>query len=251
MVISVLIIASIIIIFAEFVFPLSNEQRWIMYIFDLIVTIILIIDFVKRLSTSSKKSSFLISHWYEYPAMVPLIVYGMVDSTAIVESTIGTVRFLALFRLARLYNIALMIRGSEILLLSTLAIVSVIFGTIGIYIVESPDPHANIRSLYNAFWWSIETMTTIAYGEYYPVTASGRIIATFLMLAGIGILWSVVATVTSKLVELKLKKEKNTTIMVEVKSSIKDKIDNVEKLSPEEINDLIRLIRSLNSKDRY
>jgi voltage-gated potassium channel len=183
--------------------------------------------------------------------MVPLIVYGVVDSTAIVESTIGTVRFLALFRLARLYNIALMIRGSEILLLSTLAIVSVIFGTIGIYIVESPDPHANIRSLYNAFWWSIETMTTIAYGEYYPVTASGRIIATFLMLAGIGILWSVVATVTSKLVELKLKKEKNTTIMVGVKSSIKDKIDNVEKLSPEEINDLIRLIRSLNSKDRY
>jgi hypothetical protein len=62
-------------------------------------------------------------------------------------------------------------------------------------------------------------------------------------------LWSVVATITSKLVELKLKKEKNVTIMVEVKSTIKDKIDDVEKLSPEEINDLIRLIRSLNSKD--
>ena len=93
MVISVLIVASIIIIFAEYVFPLSNEQRWIMYIFDLIVTIILIIDFVKRLSSSNNKSSFLISHWYEYPAMVPLTVYGIVDSTAIVESTIGTEGF--------------------------------------------------------------------------------------------------------------------------------------------------------------
>jgi hypothetical protein len=50
-------------------------------------------------------------------------------------------------------------------------------------------------------------------------------------------------------VELKLKKEKNVTIRIEVKSTIKDKIDDVEKLSPEEINDLIRLIRSLNSKD--
>ena len=158
---------------------------------------------------------------------------------------------MALFRLARLYNIALMIRGSEILLLSTLAIVTVIFGTIGIYIVESPNPHANIRSLYDAFWWCIETITTVAYGEYYPVTASGRLIATVLMLAGIGILWSVVATITSKLVEIKLKKEKNTTIMVEVKSTIKDKIDNVEKLSLEEMNDLIRLIRSLNSKDCF
>jgi voltage-gated potassium channel len=93
-------------------------------------------------------------------------------------------------------------------------------------------------------------MTTIAYGEYYPVTPSGRLIATVLMLAGIGILWSVVATITSKLVEIKLKKDKNTTIMVEVKSSVKDKIDNVEKLSPEEINDLIKLIKSLNNKDR-
>ena len=76
---------------------MSNEHRWIMYIFDLIVTTILIIDFIERFRLSSQKTSFLIAHWYEYPAMIPLIVYGIVDGTVIVESTVKTVRFLAFF----------------------------------------------------------------------------------------------------------------------------------------------------------
>jgi voltage-gated potassium channel len=80
-IIAVLIVASIIVVFATFLFPLSNEQRWIMYVFDLIVTGILVVDFIDRFRSSSKKTSFLIAHWYEYPAMIPLIVYGVVDGT--------------------------------------------------------------------------------------------------------------------------------------------------------------------------
>ena len=185
-----------------------------MYIFDLIVTTILIIDFIERFRLSSQKTSFLIAHWYEYPAMIPLIVYGIVDGTVIVESTVKTVRFLAFFRLVRLYNIVLMIRGSEVLLLCSLAAVTVVFGTIGIYIAESPNPDASIHNLYDAFWWSVETITTVAYGEYYPVTALGRLISGVLMFAAIGILWSVVAMITSKLVERRIKKDiKSTTVV--------------------------------------
>ena len=76
-----------------------------------------------------------------------------------------------------------MIRGSEVLLLCSLAAVTVVFGTIGIYIAESPNPDASIHNLYDAFWWSVETITTVAYGEYYPVTALGRLISGVLMFA--------------------------------------------------------------------
>jgi voltage-gated potassium channel len=227
-IIAVLTVASIIVVFVTFLFPLSKEQIWIMYVFDLVVTGILVIDFIERFKSSSKKASFLIAHWYEYPAMIPLIVYGVVDGTVIVESTIKTVRFLVFFRLVRLYNIALVIKGSEILLLCSLAVATVVFGAVGIYIAESPNPDSSINNLYDAFWWSIETITTVAYGEYYPVTSLGRLISGVLMFAAIGILWSVVAMITSKLVEGRIKKDtKRTTVVEETKSVIKDKIDNI------------------------
>ncbi|MDW0128297.1 MAG: hypothetical protein QOK87_07975, partial [Nitrososphaeraceae archaeon] len=121
--VAVLTVASIIIVFAEYLFPLSLEQKWTMYGFDLIVTFILAADFASRLKSSNTRLKFIIAHWYEFPAMVPLVLYAAADSTSIVYGTIGTLRYLALFRLVRLYNLALMIKGNEIILLSSLAIV--------------------------------------------------------------------------------------------------------------------------------
>jgi voltage-gated potassium channel len=216
-----------------------------MYIFDSIVTFILIADFVFRLNSSENKLKFIISHWYEIPAMIPLIVYGTVDSTTFVQDTIGTARYFALFRLGRLYNLVFMIRGSEIILLSAAAIVTIVFGSLGIYIAESPNPEASIHSLYDAFWWVIETITTVAYGEYYPITFTGRIIAGVLMFAAIGILWTVVALITAKLVERRVK-QPSSGIIQDTKDMIKDKIDVVEKLDGKELEELIRLIRGLN-----
>jgi voltage-gated potassium channel len=162
-----------------------------------------------------------------------------------VQDTIGTARYLALFRLGRLYNLVFMIRGSEIILLSAAAIVTIIFGSFGIYVAESPNPEASIHSLYDAFWWAIEIITTVAYGEYYPITLTGRIIAGVLMFAAIGILWTVVALVTAKLVERRVK-QASSGIIQDTKEMIKDKIDVVERLDSKELEELIRLIRGLN-----
>ena len=138
--IAVLTIASIIIVFSEYLLPLNVEQIWAMYGFDLIVTIILAGDFAYRLKSSNRRLKFIIAHWYEFPAMIPLVVYATTDSTAVIQGTIGTLRYLALFRLVRLYNLALMIKGSEIIMLSAVAIVTVVFGAFGIYVAESHKP---------------------------------------------------------------------------------------------------------------
>ena len=58
------------------------------------------------------------------------------------------------------------------ILLGALSIISIIFGALGIYIAEAGIPEATITSLYDAFCWSIETITTVAYGEYYPLPHS-------------------------------------------------------------------------------
>jgi hypothetical protein len=66
--------------------------------------------------------------------MIPLVVYGLTDNSSVIQSTVGSMRYLALFRLIRLYNLILMIKGSEIIVLSAAAVVTIIFGAFGIYI---------------------------------------------------------------------------------------------------------------------
>jgi voltage-gated potassium channel len=244
----VLTLASIIIIFAEFLYPLSENQIWTLYIFDLFVTAMLAVDFYSRIKSSDNRLKYVIAHWYEFPAMIPLIVYGFADTSPVIQETIRTTRFIALFRLVRLYNLALMVKGSEILLLSSLAVVTVIFGGFGIYLTESQssDPKVNITNLNDAIWWAVETMTTVAYGEFYPVTPVGRIISTILMFSAIGIVWTAGALIISKLVEKRIKPTV-TGLVEETKSMIKGKIDDIEKLNKNELESLIRMIRSLNN----
>jgi voltage-gated potassium channel len=67
--------------------------------------------------------------------------------------------------------------------------------------VERGAPGANIQDFGDAMWWAFVTATTIGYGDFYPVTALGRIWAVGLMVGGIAILGTVTATVSSWVIE--------------------------------------------------
>lgn len=247
--VTVFIISSVIVVFVDYLFPLTVSQRWFIWIFDLISVSILFIDYIRRLRNSKSKSGFITKHWYEIPAMIPLIVTGTPDVAS--SEFLSYIRFIALFRLARLYNLWTYVKGGEVVLLAALSIISIVFGALGIYLAEAGKPDANITSLNDAFWWSIETITTVAYGEYYPVTALGRLVAGIMMFASIGFVWTVVAIIASNLVARKMKGEEfkkstSTTIIDETKNIIKNKIESIENLGPKELEDLIRIIRTLN-----
>ena len=70
---------------------------------------------------------------------------------------------------------------------ATLAILILIFGGIGVYLAEHKQQGANITNLGDAFWQAVITITTVEYGDYYPVTSAGRILAIVVMFSGIGI----------------------------------------------------------------
>lgn len=59
--------------------------------------------------------------------------------------------------------------------------------SLGVYDAEHRDPSANITSFGDAIWWAFVTITTIGYGDYYPVTLEGRAIAVVLMLSGLAL----------------------------------------------------------------
>jgi voltage-gated potassium channel len=86
-------------------------------------------------------------------------------------------------------------RGLHFVLLSVLAIVLV--GAALEYGFEEHARGANIHSYGDALWWAIVTVTTVGYGDKYPVTAAGRGVAVVLMLTGIGLVGVLSATIAS------------------------------------------------------
>jgi len=123
-------------------------------------------------------------------------------------------------------------------------------------------------------WWAIATVTTVGYGDVYPVTATGRIIASILMIIGITILGLFISTLGESLIESRLSKMNGQKIIKqndnldiknqrknksnnnnyniveeETKSLIKNKIDSIESLREDEFIALIKLLKAIYYRD--
>jgi voltage-gated potassium channel len=128
-------------------------------------------------------------------------------------SSIPAVGWLRIGRAARLFRIIRVLRGmraakilatfafekrAESTFWATLmiAILVTIFGSIAILHLET-NQESNIHSAADAMWWSFVTVTTVGYGDHFPVTPSGRVLAAILMLTGIGLFGTFTAYVAS------------------------------------------------------
>jgi voltage-gated potassium channel len=77
------------------------------------------------------------------------------------------------------------------------ALIIVFVGAVGILDVERNAPGSNIHTFGDAMWWALTTVTTVGYGDKYPVTSQGRLIASAIMITGIAVLGVVTAAVAS------------------------------------------------------
>jgi voltage-gated potassium channel len=236
---AILGLASLVLVLFVYLFPLNGTEKLLIYIFDLIVVTLLARDFYSRIKESDHKLRFILIHWYEFAAMIPLVLLSAFPYD---------IKWIAFFRTARLYNLVSRLGNSEIILLGLFAVITIIVGAFAEYLAEAGNSEASITTPGQALWWAVETITTVAYGEYYPVTFVGKIVATLVAFVGIGMLWAVIPIVTSKFTAAKLKQTKKSDLLDDTKELIKDRIDDIEKLNQEDLERLIGMIRSLNGK---
>jgi voltage-gated potassium channel len=81
-----------------------------------------------------------------------------------------------------------------------LAIIVLTVASVLVLQFESRSPDAKITSGNDALWYAVVTITTVGYGDYYPVTTPGRITAMFIMVAGVGIIGALASILASLLV---------------------------------------------------
>ena len=160
-------------------------------------------EFALRLKVAPERSTFLKKSWFDIfiiavspPFGVPQTLQGL--------RALRAVRLLRLLRLMRAIAFlsiglksarrALQHRKFHYVLLLTAGVM--VLGATGLYTVERPV-NSSVKSFDDALWWAITTTTTVGYGDIYPVTGEGRLIAVLLMLTGIGVIGVFTATIAS------------------------------------------------------
>ncbi len=93
---------------------------------------------------------------------------------------------------------------------------------------ESKSPDANITSGGDALWYSIVTITTVGYGDFYPVTAGGRITAMFIMFMGVGIIGALASILASLLVGGSSPAEEKETPAAEPAPTVEEELATIK-----------------------
>ncbi len=181
-------------------FTLPPEITKVLNYVDNFICLIFLLDFVIKFKQAENKLHFMKWGWIDLLASIP---------------TLDIMRAGRLLRLIRLIRIFRAFRSTKHIVnhifknkiqgtltsVSIIAVLMLLFSSIAILQFEASDPNSNIKTAGDAIWWSYVTITTVGYGDKYPVTTEGRIIAAILMTVGVGLFGTFTAYVSSLFVK--------------------------------------------------
>lgn len=199
--------------------------------FDLFIWIVFVIDYLIRLYLAKKKWKFIKRNPLDLIAIIPL---DQIFRGARLVRLIRVIRLLAIiWKKDSIFDNVIKKFHIDKVFVSVITLLFV--AAISIKLVEP-----GFDSYGDALWWTVVTTTTVGYGDLYPVTTTGRIIAGVLMFTGIGLIGAFTGAVASILTEHK------TELPAEL-TYIKAKIDQYPNLSEQEIDDLIAKLNDLKN----
>jgi voltage-gated potassium channel len=186
--------------------PLNEETKTLLRMYDNVICVVFLGDFAFNLAGARPRRGYFIGQrgWLDLLGSIP---------------SVGIFQLGALFRLARLSRLARITRllrgqaGKDLVLdvlqnrsqyatFITILLAGIVLSVASILVLqfEAGAPDGNIKTGGEAIWWGLVTITTVGYGDYFPVTLMGRITGIFVMFAGIGIIGALASILASLLV---------------------------------------------------
>jgi voltage-gated potassium channel len=228
-------------------------------VFDYIIQILILISLaafsVDTLPNNTVETKIALD-WIEYVSVVIFSVeyllrvfvskhplkyifsfYGIIDLLAVVPFYVSTsvdLRMLRAFRIFRVFRAFKLIRYNralhrfhiaagivkeEVVLFLMITTIFIFLSSAGIYFFENEAQPEAFTSIFHSLWWAVVTLTTVGYGDVYPITVGGKMFTFFVLLIGIG-----VVTVPAGLVASSLSKARE----IEEEELSKSKSENLD-----------------------
>ena len=188
-----LILVSLVSFSVETLPNLSDNAQQILRLVEIVTVAIFSVEYVLRILVADNKLRFIFSF------------YGLVDLLAILPFYVSrgidlrSIRVFRLIRLARAFKLLRFSKAvrrfqlafSKIRTELTLFLLTTIFvlyvSAVGIYYFENPVQPEHFSSIFHSLWWAVSTLTTVGYGDIYPITVGGKIFTFFVLMVGLGL----------------------------------------------------------------
>ncbi|WP_198659450.1 ion transporter [Winogradskyella aurantiaca] len=188
-----LIIVSVITFSFETLPNISESTKFLLHIIEVVCVIVFTIEYLARIYVADHKLKFVFSF------------FGIIDLLAILPFYLSfgvdlrSLRLMRLFRLFRLLKLvrynkamrhfteAMLLAKEQIILFMGVTLILIYFSAVGIYYFENEAQPDHFSSVFDSLWWSIVTLTTVGYGDVYPITVGGKVFTFFILLIGLGI----------------------------------------------------------------
>ena len=202
-----LIVLSLVSFAVETLPGLSDRGRSVLSSLETVVVVIFTTEYLLRLAVADRRLRFVFSF------------YGLIDLAAILPFYIASgidLRSIRAFRLLRLFRAFKLLRYSEaigrfrraflmareeIVLFFSASLLLLYVAAVGIYYFENPAQPEAFTSIFHSLWWAVATLTTVGYGDVYPVTAGGKLFTFGVLMLGLGIVAVPAGLIASSLSE--------------------------------------------------
>lgn len=267
MMMALLSIVIAIVLALQLTMNLSYKTERLLTAIDFIIWIIFIIDYVARLYKSKNKKKFVKRNLIDLISIIPLYSIFRVFKTLNILKIGRVTRLSELSQVIRVLaitkrtnnNLSEFMKTNNFNYTVGIAMIIIFIGSVIMSYVEK----INIG---DALWWSIVTVTTVGYGDISPVSPLGRIVASILMIMGIGFIGSLTSTLSTYFIkkeevqyenhlikdlreieinkkqEMKFSKEEYKNKLI---GDIINRLEKFDELSKEELNTICNVLKSL------
>jgi voltage-gated potassium channel len=188
-----LIILSLVGFAIETLPDLSAQARDLLYGFEVFCVVVFTIEYGLRIYVARNPWKYIFSF------------YGIIDLLAILPFYLATtldfralrsLRILRLFRAFKLvrynralkrFHIAAKLVREELVLFFVISLIAIYLTAAGIYFFENQAQPDSFSSIFHSFWWAVVTLTTVGYGDVYPITLGGKVFTFFVLIIGVGV----------------------------------------------------------------
>ena len=194
---------------------LSPETRTTLRSIEVVTVILFSAEYLLRFWVADRKLAYMLSPFgiIDLAAILPFYITTGLDLRAL-----RSLRFLRLLRLLKLARYSAAVRRfhkafylvrEELALYFTFSCLLMYLAGVGIYYFERTAQPETFASVFHSLWWALETLTTVGYGDIYPVTIGGKLFTFFVLMIGLGVVAVPAGLVASALSEARRLEREN------------------------------------------